>query len=165
MSTIAAARQTIVSFSDVRRSISLRSMILKPDRLEKRHELRLLLLHDSLWSGHFEKPGASVASRPTREHPRRRARQVDGGKANLTGLHGNDRRIECARLRGGQTDLLAPSIDIIRVGAAIAGKCDNGNVGLLAIFFRGEARIAHRRWRRRRPTGRNFPFYFWLVGT
>src|SRR5437016_12574799 len=101
MSTIAAARQTIVSFSDVRRSVSLRSMILKADRLKKRHELRLLLLHDSLWSGHFEKPGASVASRPTREHPRRRARQVDGGKIGATSFHRNDRRIERARLCGG----------------------------------------------------------------
>src|SRR5437764_131917 len=101
MSTIAAARQAIVSFSEVRRSISLRSMFLEADRLEKRHELRLLLFHDRLGSGHFEKPGASVASRPTREHACRFTHEIDGGKIGVTGFHRNDCRIERARLCGG----------------------------------------------------------------
>src|SRR5438552_13980223 len=101
MSTIAAARQAIVSFSEVRRSISLRNMFLEADRLEERDEFRLLLFHYSFGSGNFEEPGAAVVSCPTREHARRCARQVNGGKANLAGLHRNDGRIEHARLRGG----------------------------------------------------------------
>src|SRR5713226_1751399 len=101
MSTIAAARQTIVSFSDVRRSISLRSMFLEADRLEKRDELRLLLLHYSFGSGEFEEPGAAVVSCPTREHACRFTHEIDGGKIGVTSFHRNDRRIERARLCGG----------------------------------------------------------------
>src|ERR1700686_1776646 len=164
MSTIAAARQAVVSFSDVRRSTSLRNMILKADRLEKRDKLRLLLFHYSFRSGYFEEPGATVAARPTHEHARRFTSQIDGGKFDLTGLYGNDHRIERARLRGGQADLLTPSIDVISVASALAGKRHHRNVGLLAISFDTETREAHRRRCRWRPSRRNFPFYLRLLG-
>src|SRR5205807_3905624 len=101
MSTIAAARQAIVSFSEVRRSISLRNMFLEADRLEERDELRLLLFHYIFGSGNFEEPGATVASRPTHEHACRFTHEIDGGKISVTGFHWNDCRIERARLCGG----------------------------------------------------------------
>src|SRR5437660_10179921 len=94
MSTIAAARQAIVSFSEVRRSISLRNMFLEADRLEERDELRLLLFHYIFGSGNFEEPGAAVVSCPTHEHARCCARQINGGTANIVCMPGTDRRVD-----------------------------------------------------------------------
>ena len=65
ISAIAAARQKIVSFSDVIRSTSLWSMLLKLNRFDEFHEIRFLFFHRCVRPGCFEEPDTSVAPRPS----------------------------------------------------------------------------------------------------
>src|SRR6266536_4240678 len=89
MSTIAAARQTIVSFSDVIRSTSLRSMFLESDGLEKFHEIRFLFFHGPSRAGKFEEPGAVITPCPGGEQSRIRTDHIDAEKIRVAAFHRN----------------------------------------------------------------------------
>src|SRR5450759_3132467 len=73
--------------------------------------------------------------------------------------------MERGRLDCGQTDLLAPTIDVVGIASTITWEGDNGDVDLLAgVVGCSETCVAHGRSRRRRPVRGNFPFDLRLVG-
>src|SRR6266700_1556628 len=83
ISAIPAARQMIVSFSEVNRSTILRSIFLKSHGLNEFYKIRLLFFNRRAWAGRFEKPNAPVAPRPGGECARVRAGDVDGRESCL----------------------------------------------------------------------------------
>src|SRR6266568_1226207 len=73
--------------------------------------------------------------------------------------------MERGRLDRGQTDLLAPTIDVVGIASTISGEGDNRDVDLVTgVAGCSKACVAHDRSRRRRPVRGNFPFDLRLVG-
>src|SRR6266700_4295889 len=88
--TIAAARHTIVSFSDVIRSKSFRSMFLESNGLNKFHEIRFLFFHGLGRAGKFKEPSVAITACPGGEQSRIRAAHVNAGKIRVAAFHLND---------------------------------------------------------------------------
>src|SRR6476659_6321082 len=122
ISAIAAPRQTMVSLSEVIRSMNFRSMILTADRLEERDELRLLLFHQCRRTIEFEKPGPPSLTRPGCQDPCGRAAHIDCADVNIAGVDWCNHRLEHFSADCRQADLLSPPIDVVHVAAAIARK-------------------------------------------
>ena len=71
----------------------------------------------------------------------------------------NDRRRNALFIDGRKAELSTPSIDVVGIASARAGKSDDGDIELAASFSRhAEAGVTHRRWRNFLPVGRYFPF-------
>src|SRR5881394_1131746 len=101
---------------------------LKSNGFDEFHEIRFLFFNCGGWSGCFEKPDASVASRPGRNGARFVTSNVGGGERRISGFERSDLRGHSVCIHGRKTHLSAPPVDVVGIASSIAGKRHNGNV-------------------------------------
>ena len=107
---------------------------MKINRSKEVEEFRLLMLKRRDSSAHFKEPASSIAPGPGRDDTRTATRHVQRGKLAVTDT---DRPHEVGNffvIDRSKTDLLPPTIDVIGVGSAIAGKSHNRYVYFAAVW-------------------------------
>src|SRR6185369_13209456 len=132
---------------------------LKSYGFDEFHKIRFFFFKSSSWSGCFEKPDASVVSRPSCNGARFVTSNVGGGKRYVSCFERSDLRGHGVCVHWRETDLSAPPIDVVGIASSVSGKRHNGDVDLTAVFGgRTEAGVAHRRGGNFCPAFRRCPF-------